>query len=193
MSRDDETEAEQAFRQARKPVNNSHKRGRYIKDADKVLHGPKTTQIGFRLSGPENETIARVVTHWGISFANWVSYSMLRFIEMQQAEPFPNLSTRLTQLRGWTSPSPTPHLRGCLVAESVRERFMRDLTGIPISRAVRWVLLDEAPRALATPSKAERLTAYEAVRVEFNKPRPSRPTVLLPTDQGWMDPSGDDR
>lgn len=143
-------------------VQRSHRAGRYMKDLNKTWHGSKIHQIGFRLSDSEFETLTQML-QCGVSLSNWVSYVMMQFVALQSIELAPAESERVQAALLWVPPSPTPHLKNCKVATRPRDLFMAHFPGQPISRMVRWAMLDEAARKLATPPPPIQLSSYRPV------------------------------
>lgn len=170
-------------------VNPVTHRSGYVKDENKVRHGAKTEQVGLRLSQLEEETIQRVCAHWNISFTAWATYAVMRFTEYMTGEPKPWLSDRMKEMRAWSPPSPAIHPRSLRVATRVRTPFMQHLGDIKCGTAVRWVLMDEAQRALATPSAAARKTAEAEARFRFMGAHPVQSEVKVPVGHTWI---GDD-
>lgn len=168
--RDDDDDLEAVERMARsiKLFNRSHGKG-YLKEESTMRYGIKTEQLGLRLSTIEMELIAKVREHDGISLTTWATFAMLRFVEYQDKEIVHWESERLRKMQAWTPPSPAPHAVNCRVATRVRKPFRLMTPGLKFATAVRWVMLDEAPRILATPSKAARLEAQAAFRLKMSK------------------------
>lgn len=133
-------------------------------DEGKQRFGLKDTQLGLRLSDMELETLTRVQAHWGLSLSDWVTYALLRFVAYQRVQPTYNLSPRALALCSWIPLSPAPHFRHCRVGRKVKAPFMYFADIPTFATAARWVLLDEASRVLATPSKAMSLVAQDIKR-----------------------------
>ena len=146
------------------------------KDETSMRLGSKTEQLGLRLSEGEHRTALQVCAHWQLSLSGWVTYALLRFMERQQVELVPFESVAVCALRAWKAPTPTPHAKNCRVSPRLKEAFCLYAPAVPFSRAARWVLLDEAPRVLATPSAAERAVLRQRQLQELLLP----PTLTLP-------------
>ncbi len=165
-----------------------NRRGGYVKDADKV-QGLKTAQVGLRLPPAETELMDRVCEHWSISRTSWMTYAILVFLDLQQKELLPDQSDRLRLMREWVPPSPTPDTANMRLAPRIKSRLVAQTSGISFSKAVRWILLSEAPRALLTPSAKERRSAEHALRAQFAMTPREVVKVSVPAGQSWEDES----
>ena len=172
--------------------NRSHRSGKYIGEEGKARFGRcKDGQIGLRLAPEELQVAVRVCAHWEVGFSTWVNFSVLRFIEYQRAELLPLYSLRVQAIRAWVPPA-AAHAKNVKIMNSIKDEFMQPLGGCPCATAVRWAILDEAARALATPSKRERREAeYELRKSMLAQPHPTGSKVQLLSGNS-MFPLGDD-